>query len=104
MAAARSGTAFGCAKSPEGEKSGQWQEGAAECELMHQATLRLEVLLRQAVAQAATASEDARMHPRRCAAKLRRRIVRITAIKELLSGRNPAKQGASGRWPTDRGT
>lgn len=62
------------------------REVHSECELMHRAVQRFNVLLRHAVAFAATASRDTRMLLRRCAAKLRRRIVRIIAIKQLLSG------------------
>lgn len=29
--------------------------------------------------------------------------MRIIAVKQVQSGRSPARQGASGRWPTDRG-
>lgn len=66
---------------------------------MQQVIRRLKNLLRQAVAFAAMSNVEARRALRQRGAKLRRRIVRITAAKPPLTGRTAARQGANGCWP-----
>lgn len=83
---------------------GGGREVQAECEAMHSATARLKILLRQAMTKSAAGhSTEARKTLRARAAKGGRRTARIIAAKQLLSGRNPVRQGASVKWPTVRG-
>lgn len=60
---------------------------------MHQATRRLNTVLQQTVVMAAVSSREGRVMCRSRAAKLRRRIVRTTAARQLLTGRVAARQG-----------
>lgn len=66
---------------------------------------RLKNLLQQTVAMAAVSTLETRKALMASAAELRWRSVCIAAARQLLAvtGRGVARQGSSGRWPTDQG-
>lgn len=75
-----------------------------EVERIRQVTWRLKSLLQRGGATAAASDPSARIDMRKSVAKLRRRIVRITAASQAIDERRVALQSASGRWPTESDT
>lgn len=70
---------------------------------MQQVIRRLKHLFKQMVAMAAVSTPEDRQALWRRVGKLRRRIVRITATSQLLTGQTAARQRTCERWPAHRG-